>query len=165
MAQNEPSILQFLKNTTIQIDSNEINLIDLFDKNQEILFHAEKLQADVDSLVLEIQKRDAEINARELLYQNQIKRDTLQSQVYYILKDKYTSLEKDYTKLKKGKKLNGVLGGGISANYSLDTQNINSIALNINLGLMFKQKYITTLEMGFNLNRELIIGLNGGLVF
>lgn len=157
-AQKEQSITQFLNNTTIQIGDTSVSLMDVFDKNQEILFHAEKLQKDVDSLLLEIAKLES-INAAQLL------RDSAQTKVFYLSQDNVKQWKSKYEKLSKVNKLNGIIGGGISTNYSIESKHFTAIAININMGLMFKQKYITTLGVGFNLNREIVFGLNTSMVF
>lgn len=83
---------------------------------------------------------------------------------YYKLKGLYTDLQNDYSKL-KSPKLNGIIGGEVGATYNLDDKVLKSPYIALNLGLMFKRKYITTAKVGFNLNREIVIGLNGSMVF
>lgn len=165
MAQEEQSIINFVKNTTIQIDSNKFSLLDLFDKNQEILFEAERLKEDLDSIEKELalrtqQLKDAQeiINAKDKFL---LRKDT----AFYTQRDRFNLLKQDYNKLTKVNRLNGILGGEVGFMYNTETKTINNPYIALNLGLMFKRKYIISTKVGFNLNKEIVIGLNGSMVF
>ena len=108
-----------------------------------------------DSLEAEIYKRDAII----LLYEN---KDATSERINELTVQKYTLLLKDYDKLKKGNLLNGVIGGEVGANYQ---KVLNNPYITLNLGLMFKRKYIFTAKCGFNLDKEIVLGFSGLMVF
>lgn len=108
-----------------------------------------------DSLEAEIYKRDAIISLYE-------QKDDTSDKINELTAQKYTSLLKDYNKLKKGNLLNGVIGGEIGANYQ---KVLNSPYITLNLGLMFKRKYIFTAKCGFNLDKEIVFGFSGVMVF
>lgn len=118
-----------------------------------------------DSLLVEIAKRDKEIFERENLRQQSIVSSKLDNSKLDLLELKYQSLDKDYKKLTKVNKLNGIIGGGVSAAYSLEDRIVNNVALNVNLGLMLQEKYITSFDFGIGVDRSIFFGLNGGLVF
>lgn len=156
-----------LGNSIVVISGDTFALIQINDirlsQNKHIL--AKEYKEVSDSLTKEIQRQDKEINERKRLYVEQLKRDSLQNKAYYILKAKYTSLDTDYNKLTKVNRLNGVLGGEVGALYSTATKAVNNPYIALNLGLMLKRKYIITAKVGFNLNSEILIGLNGSMVF
>ena len=154
------------ENSIVVIGSDTFALVQIKDirLSQNKHIQAKKYIEYSDSLTIEIERQQKEINERKMLSIQQTKRDSLQNVVYYLLKDKYNSLKKDFNKLAKPK-LNGIIGGGISTNYNVDSENLSSVALNLNLGVMIRRKYITSLQVGFNLNKEIVIGLNGLFVF
>ena len=154
------------ENSIVVIGSDTFALVQIKDirLSQNKHIQAKKYIEYSDSLTIEIERQQKEINERKMLSIQQTKRDSLQNVVYYLLKDKYNSLKKDYNKL-KAPKLNGIIGGGLSASYYLDSKQFNNVAVNLNLGLIFKRKYITSFDIGIGLNRSLVFGLNGGLVF
>jgi len=62
-------------------------------------------------------------------------------------------------------KINGVLGGGLGFGYNVIQKQINAPYIALNGGLIFKRKYIGMLQLGFNLQNEIVIGLQGGYYF
>jgi len=132
------------------LDASYIKYLD-YEKQIELLYDSvQKLNALNENLQAKIYAKDVFIDAKDT--------------TYYTLKRIYSSLQKDYNKLRKPK-LNGIIGGGVSAAYNLDSQRINDLAIKLNVGLMFKRKYITSFDIGIGLNRSLVFGFNGGLVF
>lgn len=105
----------------------------------------------------EIQKLRLELLSKTLVAQE--KRDTAQSLAFYTLKDKYNSLENDYKKLRKSKMFGVALGGGFGANYNLDAKVLTSPYIDLKIGFALKSKYITTFDVGLNLDSEIMLGV------
>ena len=150
-------------NSIVVIENDTFALIaqDLIDKSYlKYLAYEEQIELLYDS----VQKLNAlNENLQAKIYAKDVFIDAKDT-TYYTLKRIYSSLQKDYNKLRKPK-LNGIIGGGVSAAYNLDSKRINNLAIKLNLGLMFKRKYITSFDIGIGLNRSLVFGFNGGLVF
>lgn len=62
-------------------------------------------------------------------------------------------------------KINGVVGGGLGFGYNVIEKQINAPYIALNGGLIFKRKYIGIVQLGFNLQNEIVIGLQGCLIF
>jgi len=114
--------------------------------------YSDSLDVQYNILKMRIDLLSKTITAQE-------KRDTAQSAAFYLLKDKYTSLETDYNKLRKSKLFGIALGGGFGANYNLDTRALTSPYIDLKLGFALRTKYITTFDVGFNLDREIMLGV------
>ena len=76
-----------------------------------------------------------------------------------------TILEKKLKKANKPSLFKGVLGGGINFAHSIETNTINNSALSLNIGLLIKEKYLTSFDFGLDLNKNLVFGFKLQTIF
>ena len=112
----------------------------------------------IDNLEAELLILKEELSIINKIYAKQVLRDSAQVKLSNILQ----------TKLDKANKptlFKGVLGAGITFSHSIVSNTLNNSALSLNIGLLIKEKYLTSFDFGLNLNKELIFGIKLQVIF
>lgn len=132
----------------------------IFDKNQEILFQAEKLQEDVDSLLLEIDKLEASAKVDAKIVD-------LNNRVIDLTEENVTDWQSKYNKLAKEKKLGGYLNFKSAFVYSNKNKDFTILPTTIDIGIIFRRKMNWSVGAfgGVGTQESYLIGLSGGMVF
>jgi len=158
-------IVPLLNNTLVVIKGDTISLKQLVDISREQQITLEVLQENYDSLSLGYNKSRQIIDTLKIAAKNLIQRDSLLNENSILYKQIASEWESKYNKLTKPNKLNGIIGGTIGATYNLKNKQIISPTIAINLGLMFKRKYITQIGAGISTDGNITFSLGGSLVF
>lgn len=154
-------------NKTYIIDGDTFALILLsdIDKSMQKMIQGESDSATILELSKEIQNRDLEILQWSKIYNTQLVRDSLQTEVYKRQQEMYKSLEKDYSKMLTSTKLKFAFGGKLSIMYSNNNKNVNDIAMTIAPGLLFKRKYLLYSDIGISLGQNIHFGIGTFTIF
>ena len=112
----------------------------------------------INNLEAELSILKAELIILNQIYAKQVERDSSQTKLSAILQTKLT-------KANKPTLFKGVLGAGITFSHSIVSNALNNSVLSLNIGLLIKEKYLTSFDFGLNLNKNLVFGLKLQTIF
>ena len=117
-----------------------------------------KKTEQIDNLEAELLILKEELSIINKIRAKQVLKDSAQVKLSNILQ----------TKLDKANKptlFKGVLGAGITFSHSITSNTLSNSALSLNIGLLIKEKYLTSFDFGLDLNKNLIFGIKLQVIF
>ena len=138
-------------------DNDTIVSVKLSDIEKSYLQSIQKTE-QIDNLEAELIILKEELSIINKIHAKQILRDSAQVKLSNILQ----------TKLDKANKptlFKGVLGAGITFSHSIVSNTLNNSALSLNIGLLIKEKYLTSFDFGLDLNKKLVFGFKLQTIF
>ena len=112
----------------------------------------------INNLEAELIILKSELTIINQIHAKQILKDSAQTKLSNILQ----------TKLDKANKptlFKGVLGAGITFSHSIVSNALNNSVLSLNIGLLIKEKYLTSFDFGLDLNKNLMFGFKLQTIF
>jgi len=138
-------------------DNDTIVSVKLSDIEKSYLQSIQKTE-QIKNLEAELLILKEELNILTQIQTKQVLRDSAQVKLSNILQ----------TKLDKANKptlFKGVLGAGITFSHSILSNSLDNATLSLNIGLMLREKYITSFDFGLDLDKNLVFGFKLQTIF
>lgn len=136
---------------------NNLSLDSLMEKSYQIVLYAEKLKADRDSLIVELDKRTYYIENARAIIENK-------SDAFDLLSENYSSLQKELDRLSRRKRLKGLIGGGVESSFT-NLKQFDSMSFHLNAGILLNQRHLSIIDVGIGLGNKVLIGVRQSIIF